>query len=166
LGFRRPPTRPNGRSRKTPGPGHQRAFDSYGSSATGWTGAEKSATRGGHIVVVQALANGELRHFLTRDHQTGALGPAAPNGGRWRSPDEAMNWRQRSTRQRAGARRLASVDGDAIKLVSARPPASAPPPNSRLRSTASTAGVDRERCRRRTDPARLQQMLHPRLKSP
>ncbi|MHB1104377.1 MAG: putative PEP-binding protein [Devosia sp.] len=145
------------------------AFESYGSSATGWTGAEKSATREGHIVVVQALANGELKHFLTRDSQTGALGPAPANGGMLgRLPNQAQDLAAKLDAAAGQALAcLASVDGEAIKLVSARP--------ARISAAAELeAAVDRVNRKvwsaseavAHTDPARLQQMLHPRLKSP
>ena len=145
------------------------AFESYGSSATGWTGTEKSATRGGHIVVVQALAVGELKHFLTRDHQTGVLGPAAPTGGMLgRLPEGAEELAAKLDAMSGQVLAcLATVEGDAIRLVSARP--------ARISAAAELeAAVDRVNrgvwtasdAVARTDPARLQQMLHPRLKSP
>lgn len=145
------------------------AFESYGASATGWTGAEKSATREGHIVIVQALAKGEIRQFLTRDHQTGALGPAPVNGTiLGRLPDEAQAIAEKL--DAAAGRTLccfAAVEGEQIVLISARA----------IQITAAAeleAAVDRvkrklwsaEEAVARTDPARLQQMLHPRLKSP
>jgi pyruvate, orthophosphate dikinase len=56
------------------------AFESYGDDASIWIGAQKSATRAGQIVLVQAVAEGRIGQFLTRDPVTGRLGPAAVNG--------------------------------------------------------------------------------------
>ena len=145
------------------------AFDSYGTSMAGWTGAQKSATRGGQIVIVQALATGDIRQFLSRDSQTGVLGPAPLNGAALgRLPDAAQELAERLD---AGAGRalscLVAVEGNAIQLLSARP--------VQLSAGAELeAAVDRvsrgvwsaDEAVAHLEPARLQQMLHPRLKSP
>ena len=54
------------------------AFDSYG-FGQGWT-ARADEDRGRQIVLVQAVAEGEIEQFLTRNAVTGAMGPAPVNG--------------------------------------------------------------------------------------
>ncbi|MDP1730256.1 MAG: putative PEP-binding protein [Devosia sp.] len=144
------------------------AFKSYGPASGGWTGADKSATRDGHIVIVQAVAEGELKLLLTRDAQTGELGLAPVNGGMpGRLPDGGQ---ELATALDAAAGQalccLVAVGGERIGLVSARP--------AQISAAAELeAAVDRVNRKvwsaaeavARTDPARLQQMLHPRLKS-
>ena len=144
------------------------AFDSYGESAAGWTGADKSATRQGHIVIVQAQALGELRQFLTRDHQSGAIGPAAVNGAMLgRLPHETQELTEALDAAAGQALTcLAAVAGDAVRLVSARPIQI----SAAAELEAAVDRVDRKvwsagEAVARTDPARLQQMLHPRLKT-
>jgi pyruvate,orthophosphate dikinase len=145
------------------------AFASYGAASEGWTGTDKSATREGHIVVVQAVAEGELRLVLTRDTQTGELGPAPLNG----APLEHMpaGGPELAAALDAAAGQalccLVELGGNRLRLVSAR--------SAQLSAAAELeAAVDRVSRKvwspaeavARTDPARLQQMLHPRLRSP
>ena len=146
------------------------AFDSYGSAVTGWTGAEKSATRGGHIVIVQAVVRGDIRQFLTRDHQTGALGPASISGGTplGQLPGQAREFAEKLDAAAGLALScLVAIEGETTRLVSAR--------RAQLSAAAELeAAVDRvhrnvwstNEAVAHIDPARLQQMLHPRLKSP
>jgi len=145
------------------------AFDSYGSAVTGWTGAEKSATRGGHIVIVQAVVRGDIRQFLTRDHQTGALGPASISGAPLgQLPGQALQFAEKLDAAAGQALScLVAIEGEAVRLVSAR--------RAQLSAAAELeAAVDRvhrkvwstKEAVAHIDPARLQQMLHPRLKSP
>ncbi len=145
------------------------AFESYGAGLAGWTGAKKSATRGGHIVIVQALAAGETRQFLTRDSQTGALGPAPLNGTLLGTLPAAA--REVAVRLDAAAGRalscLVAVKGDSLQLLSARPVQL----SAAAELESAVDRVDRHvwstgEAVARIEPARLQQLLHPRLKSP
>jgi pyruvate,orthophosphate dikinase len=121
------------------------------------------------IVIVQAMAEGELKLFLTRDANTGALGPAASNG----SPFGPLPAGARSlceTLDRLAGRNLAClvvVEGEAVRLLSARPA----PATAAAELEAAVDRVDRRSWTPREavahiDPSRLQQLLHPRLKAP
>ena len=145
------------------------AFESYGEDLSIWAGAQKSTMREGQIIIVQALAEGRISQFLTRDPGTGALGPAAVNGSTLpRLPATAAEIAQRL--DAAGGLTFccfAAVDGDALQLVSARLVPSTP-------AAELEAAVDRvdhnvwtmAEAVARTDPTRLQSLLHPRLRSP
>lgn len=55
-----------------------RAFASYATQQPVWVGVREQARRDQQIVIVQAMAKGELVEFSSRDLVTGALGPAKP----------------------------------------------------------------------------------------
>jgi pyruvate,orthophosphate dikinase len=145
------------------------AFASYGSGGAGWTGADRSTIRDGQVVVVQAMAAGTPQHFLSRDPHTGALGPVSSAGhAPMRLPESAAEL-ARVLDAVAGQPLdcVVAVDGERLRLISARP----------VQATAAAeleAAVDRvargvwseHEAVSRTDPARLQQILHPRLHSP
>ena len=121
------------------------------------------------IVVVQAMAEGELREFLTRDPNSGALGPAAANGSSFgplpADADKLCELLDAAAGQHLMC--LVSVEGDVVRLLSARPAAASA-------AAELEAAVDRVSRRSWTpreavaniDPSRLQQLLHPRLKAP
>jgi pyruvate,orthophosphate dikinase len=145
------------------------AFASYGDDARIWVGAQKSTMRAGQIVIVQALADGRITPFLTRDPATGALGPAPVNGIKpERLPATAAEIAQRldaATGQALCC--FVAIDGDSLQIVSAR----AVPATAAAELEAAVDRVDRkvwttDEAVARTDPARLQSLLHPRLKSP
>lgn len=154
------PQKPLGRAIK-------HAFESYGPPGQFWSGGDRSAYDR-QVVIVQAEAEGEIRQFLTRDLQTGALGPASIDGKPLpRLPDdcEALSLLLDGV-DGVHVACLAAVEGDIVRFLSARP----------VQASAAAeleAAVDRvkrdmwteQNAVRRTDPARLQQMLHPRLKS-
>jgi pyruvate,orthophosphate dikinase len=137
------------------------AFDSYGE---GWTGAQKSTTRAGQIVIVQAMAGGDLAQFTTRDPQSGDLGPIPLDGAR--IPASAADLCHALDITGTFLTALVSVEGNTSRLLSARP----------IQASAAAdleASVDRvarkiwseQQAVASIDPARLVQMLHPRLTS-
>jgi pyruvate,orthophosphate dikinase len=113
------------------------------------------------------MAEGELRQMLTRDLQTGALGPIGVKGGP--VPPDAARELCEQLDGLAGEHLccLVAVEGDIVRLVSAR--AERPTAGAELE-----AAVDRVRrgswtegeAVSRIDPARLQQLLHPGLRTP
>jgi pyruvate,orthophosphate dikinase len=134
------------------------AFESYGS-------ADAAPDR--QIVVVQAMAEGELARMLTRDPQTGAMGPVRVKGGA--IPPEAARELCLALDALAGQHLhcLVAVEGAKVRLVSAR--ADRPTAGAELE-----AAVDRVRrgiwseaeAVAHIEPARLQQLLHPGLRAP
>ena len=141
------------------------AFESYGSDASLWQGTEKSTTRDGQIVIVQAVAEGRIAQFLTRDGATGALGPVGFKGAR---PPEGAARFVRPLDAAAGQALACTVALGALGpvLLSARGAASTP-------AADLEAAVDRVSGKvwteaeavAHTDPARLSLLLHPRLRS-
>lgn len=121
------------------------------------------------IVVVQAMADGEIRQLMTRDPQTGALGPAPVNGSSF-GPFPATATRFVEALDAVAGQHLActvSVEGEVIRLLSAR----ATPASAGAELEAAVDRVQRKTWSQREavahiEPARLQQMLHPRLRSP
>ncbi len=118
------------------------------------------------LVIVQAMAGSRMHSFLIRDPQTGAMGPA--EDGARSLPDSARELCELMDGL-AGTNLncTVTVEGDIVRLVSAR----------RAESSAAAeleAAVDRvargswtrRDAVRGIDPLRLQQLLHPRLKSP
>jgi pyruvate,orthophosphate dikinase len=121
------------------------------------------------IVIVQAMADGDIQQFLTRDLQSGALGPASSNGHPL-GPLPASAGQFVETLDAAAGETLTctvSVEGETIRLLSAR----ATPASAGAELEAAVDRVARKHWTRREavthiEPARLQQMLHPRLRSP
>ncbi|QYO77609.1 putative PEP-binding protein [Devosia salina] len=156
------PTRPLARAIK-------QAFESYGFFGRSWTGARPEEDRARQIVLVQALAEGEIEQFLTRNATTGALGPAPLNGSplpRLPKDVEALIGLLDAKAGRHMAC-LVSVNGGKVTFLSARP----------VQAGAGAeleAAVDRVERKvwtpqgavSRVDANRLALMLHPRLKSP
>ncbi|RUT31133.1 pyruvate, phosphate dikinase [Arsenicitalea aurantiaca] len=136
------------------------AFASYGPA--------DAQAPGRQIVIVQAHQRETLRGFVTRDPQTGVLGPI-PMGQRAGSALPAsmaplIAWLDGV----AGGHMtgLVSLEGDAVRLVSVRPSAaSAAAELEAAVDRVSRGSWTRMEAVRRTDPARLPQLLHPRLKS-
>ena len=156
------PTRPLARAIK-------QAFESYGFFGRSWTGARPEEDRARQIVLVQALAEGDIEQFLTRNATTGALGPAPLNGSpppRLPKDVEALIGLLDAKAGRHMAC-LVSVNGGKVTFLSARP----------VQASAGAeleAAVDRVERKvwtpqgavSRVDANRLALMLHPRLKSP
>ena len=141
------------------------AFDSYGSDPVLWTSDEKTATRSGQIVVVQVVAGGRLASFMTRDPQTGRLGPAGGHGEHW---PESASQLARALDSAAGQLLscLVALEGRTVRLVSARPVEASPGAELEAAVDRVASGVWTEAdAVARTDPARLQRLLHPRLRS-
>ena len=63
------PTRPLAKAIK-------QAFESYGFFGGGWIAPRNEDDRARQIVLVQAVAQGNIEQFLTRNASTGAMGPA------------------------------------------------------------------------------------------
>ncbi|WP_086468791.1 putative PEP-binding protein [Devosia lucknowensis] len=155
------PTRPLAKAIK-------QAFESYGFSGRTWTGQRQDDDRGRQIVLVQALASGDVEQFLTRNATSGVLGPA-PLGG---SPLPRLPAGVVSLIDLLDAKAgrhmacLVAIDRGQVTFVSARP----------VQASAGaelTAAVDRVERKvwtpqgavSRVDANRLALMLHPRLKS-
>ena len=135
------------------------AFESYGSPGP---------NSGQDIVIVQAVAEGDLVRFLTRDPQTGERGPMPMNGSaldtRLSSAGDLIDILDSAAGQHMAC--LVSAEIGGIRLVSARP----------IQVSAAAeleAAVDRvnrgtwttREAVAHIDPSRLPQLLHPRLKS-
>ena len=142
------------------------AFDSYG-FGQGWTG-RSDEDRGKQIVLVQAQAQGEIEQFLTRNGTTGSLGPAPLDGAPLPRLPESAAALVALVDAKAGRHMCCAVAVQAgqLQFISARP---------FVASAAADleAAVDRVKRKvwspqnavSRVDPARLAQLLHPRLKS-
>ena len=121
------------------------------------------------VVIVQAVAEGELRLFLTRDAQTGEMGPAATNGTPFGPLPRAARELVEQLDRLAGRHLtcLAAVHGDDVRLLSARPiqAAAAAELEAAVDRVARKTWTQREAVSH-IDASRLQQMLHPRLRSP
>ena len=153
------PTRPLAKAVKA-------AFDSYG-FGQGWTN-RADEDRGRQIVLVQAMAAGEIEQFLTRNAITGALGPAPVNGAPLPHLSDSITALVGLLDAKAGSHMscLVAVQRGEVQFLSARP----------VQVTAAAeleAAVDRvnrkvwsaQNAVSRVDPTRLTQLLHPRLKS-
>lgn len=153
------PTRPLAKAIKA-------AFDSYG-FGQGWTGRQDE-DRGKQIVLVQALADGEIEQFLTRNAVTGALGPSPADGAPLPRLSDSIAALVSLLDAKAGRHMncLVASKGGQVRFLSARP----------VQVTAAAeleAAVDRvnrkvwsaQNAVTRVDPTRLTQLLHPRLKS-
>jgi pyruvate,orthophosphate dikinase len=147
----------------------KQAFESYGFFGRGWTGQRHEDDRARQIVLVQALAQGEIEQFLTRNATTGQLGPAPLNGSALpRLPAEVPALIELLD-AKAGRHMacLVAINKGRVTFLSARP----------VQASADAeleAAVDRVERKvwtphgavTRIDPTRLALMLHPRLKSP
>lgn len=156
------PTRPLARAIK-------QAFESYGfSGGRSWTGRPE-ADRARQIVLVQAVAAGEVEHFLTRNATTGALGPAPLNGSALPKLPEDVGALVSLLDAKAGRHMCCTVavHKGKVQFLSARPAQASA--NADLE-----AAVDRVERKiwtpqgavSRVDAGRLPLMLHPRLQSP
>ncbi len=146
----------------------QDAFDSYDGLGRPWGNAPSPAQRGRQIVAVQAMVHGPLTQFLTRDTQTGAFGPVPLGNDTGIALPPGCAAFARALDAAAGehlACLVALEDGE-LKLLSARP--------MQVSAAAELeAAVDRvarnvwtpQQAVARINPARLPQLLHPRLKS-
>jgi pyruvate,orthophosphate dikinase len=142
------------------------AFDSYG-FGHGWTGRQDD-DRGKQIVLVQAVADGEIEQFLTRNATTGLLGPAPVDGAPLPRLPESIDALVALMDAKAGRHMCCTVaiKRGHVQFLSARP--------SQVTAAADLeAAVDRvnrkvwsaQNAVSRVDPTRLAQLLHPRLKS-
>lgn len=147
----------------------KQAFESYGFSGRIWTGGRQEDDRARQIVLVQAVAEGAVEQFLTRNAATGALGPAPLNGGPLPRLPESIHALIALLDAKAGRHMscLVSVKAGQVQFMSARS----------VQASAGAeleAAVDRVERRiwtphnavSRVDANRLALMLHPRLKSP
>ncbi|MEO6395366.1 MAG: putative PEP-binding protein [Devosia sp.] len=130
------------------------AFDSIGGDTT-------------TVVVIQASASGDIVQFLSRDAQSGAMGPAALPGGSVPLMPQAAGLCE--TMDRIAGRHLcilASLEGARLIVLSARPYQ----PSAAAELEAATDRVERgfwseERAVASISPDRLQAMLHPSLRA-
>ncbi len=142
------------------------AFRSYAAEGPIWENTEGQTERDAQIVIIQAMAGGEHVAFDTRDTETGALGPADQIAEQLGPALPAARLLAEKLDAASGQHMtcLVSVRASTPALLSARPfIASA---NGELE-----AAVDRvergvwtpHQAVLRTDPARIPQLLHPRL---
>lgn len=147
----------------------KQAFESYGFHGRGWTGPRSEDDRARQIVLIQAVAEGEVEQFLTRNASTGAVGPAPLNGSALPRLPGDVNALIDLLDAKAGRHMacLVAINKGRVTFLSARP-------------VQASAGADLEaavdRVERkvwtphsavtRVDASRLALMLHPRLKSP
>ena len=146
------PARPLGRAIK-------HAFESYGPPGPGTAG---------QIVMVQAMAEGDLVQFLTRDPQTGEIGPIPASGSaldtRLGAAGPLIDILDRASGQHMSC--LVSAEIGGIRLVSARPvQASAGAELEAAVDRVNRGAWSRREAVARIDPSRLGQLLHPRLRS-
>jgi pyruvate,orthophosphate dikinase len=121
------------------------------------------------IVLVQAMSEGTVRQFLTRDAQAGGLGPAPSTAAR-SGPLPAAAAPFVDKLDAAAGETLSctvAIEGEVVRLLSAR----ATPASAAAELEAAVDRVTRKLWTPREavthiDPSRLQQMLHPRLRSP
>ena len=154
------PTRPLARAIKN-------AFDSYGFGPD-WGRPRQEDDRARQIVLVQAAAEGDLEQFLTRNAVSGALGPAPLEGAPMPRLPEGIDALVALLDAKAGRHMncLVAIDRGKVQFVSARGIQAAP-------AAELEAAVDRvnrkiwsrQNAVSRVDPARLAQLLHPRLRS-
>lgn len=141
------------------------AFESYGNFG-GWTDEADEEALGQQIVVVQAMAQGRIEQFLTRNTISGAMGPVAmPGQHALRLPPGASEL-ARAIDAASGQHMacLVCVTGGKAVFLSARPvevsaaaqlEAAIDRVDSKIWSPADAV--------RRVNPAQLPQLLHPRL---
>ena len=155
------PTRPLAKAIK-------QAFDSYGFSQRTWASFRQEDDRARQIVLIQAAAPGQIEQFLTRNSQTGALGPAPLNGAPPTRLPESVGALIALLDAKAGRHMacLVAVQKGRVQFLSARP----------VQASAAAeleAAVDRVKNKvwsphnavSRVDPHRLPQLLHPRIRS-
>ncbi|MET3896913.1 pyruvate,orthophosphate dikinase [Devosia sp. UYZn731] len=143
------------------------AFDSYGFGQA-WSGPRQDDDRSRQIVLVQTAAAGELEQFLTRNAVTGALGPAPVDGFALPRLPEGIHALVSLLDAKAGRHMtcLVAIQRGQVQFVSARGIQATP-------AAELEAAVDRvsrkvwsaQNAVSRVDPARMAQLLHPRLRS-
>ena len=146
----------------------QQAFRSYAAEGPIWENPEGQAERDAQIVIVQAMAEGEHIAFNTRDAETGELGPPAAIAERLAAAGPAA---------RALAERLDAESGQhmvcLVALQRGKPALLSARPFVASAEGELAAAVDRvergiwspHQAVLRTDPARIPQLLHPRLEA-
>jgi len=155
------PTRPLAKAIK-------QAFESYGFGRA-WSRPRQDDDRARQIVLVQALAGGQIEQFLTRNASTGAMGPAPLNGSALPRLPNDVHALIELLDAKAGRHMacLVAIDRGRVTFLSARP--------VQVGAGAELeAAVDRVERKvwtphgavTRVDASRLALMLHPRLKSP
>ena len=145
------------------------AFASYGEDEPVWAEEAEAPARDSQVIIIQAFAEGRLTQFLSRDAQSGALGPAPlPGIGGGALPPLGARASElcRLVDQETGAHMacLVSGSGDTLTFLSARP--------VQVGATALLEAA-RDRVERGIwtpreavagiDANQLQQLLHPRL---
>ncbi|MBU1173927.1 MAG: hypothetical protein KKH72_00880 [Alphaproteobacteria bacterium] len=144
------------------------AFRSYAAEGPIWENPEGQTERDAQIVIVQAMAGGEHMAFDTRDPETGALGP--PQKLLDRLGPAAETARRLAERLDAASGQhmscLVAVKGGRPSLLSARPYLA----GARAELEAAVDRVERgvwtpHQAVLRTEPARIPQLLHPRLET-
>ena len=144
------------------------AFESYGPSDQTWPDGGDRGIDDRQIVIVQAMADSDLKLFLSRDSQTGAMGPAPVGTAALpRLPDDCEDLALTLDRL-AGEHMacLAAIEGDIVRFLSARPVQVSAAAELEAAVGRVKLGIwSPQQAVSRIDPARLQQVLHPRLKS-
>ena len=144
------------------------AFSSYAAEGPIWENPEGQTERDAQIVIVQAMAGGEHIAFDTRDAQTGELGPPERVAARLGPAAETARRLVERLDAVSGQHMacLVAVSGGQPYLVSARPFLA----GARGELEAAVDRVERgvwspHQAVLRTEPARIPQLLHPRLEA-
>lgn len=146
----------------------EQAFESYSSFGPVWetrTGQNDNDTQ---IVIVQAMAKGDISQFLTRDAQSGALGPDAKTAAQLGSAAESAGQLALVMDKSAGEHVTCLVErvGSNVRLLSAR----VTPAGAAAELEAAVDRVERgywspHQAVLAMNAARIPQLLHPRLHS-
>ncbi|WP_127752218.1 putative PEP-binding protein [Devosia sp. 1566] len=155
------PNRPLGRAIKN-------AFDSYGFARPGWGEARPDDERARQIVLVQSSAGGAIVSFLTRNAATGGLGPAPTDGNMLPALPDSITALVTLLDAKAGRHMCCSVavSGNEAQFLSARPVQASPAAELEAAVDRVSRGVwSPQNAVSRVEPARLAQLLHPRLKA-
>ena len=146
----------------------EQAFRSYAAEGPIWENPEGQTERDAQIVIVQAMAGGEHIAFNSRDPETGELGP--PDKAAERLGPAADTARKLAERLDAVAGQhmaclVALRDGTPF-LLSARPFLAGPRGELEAAVDRVEHGVwSPHQAVLRTEPARIPQLLHPRLET-
>jgi pyruvate, orthophosphate dikinase len=144
------------------------AFASYDDVEAVWMDDNENARRDTDIVLIQAQAQGQLIHVLTRDARTGEMGPA-PLLSHLQLPQQVIDaGRPMAQLIDAAAGQhmtmLLERHRDLLIMVSARPvQASATAMLEAMRDRVERGSWSPREAIRRIDAAQLPQLLHPRL---
>ncbi|MCB9993339.1 MAG: pyruvate, phosphate dikinase [Hyphomicrobiaceae bacterium] len=143
------------------------AFASYGDEPPVWTDHASQMAWQRQIVIVQAMAEGRLIEFLSRDPQTGDLIPTAPRGGHLPEPIPEMFVAVAELLDNVAGKHMLIhvIERDAhVRFLSARgAPASAEADLNAAVDRAERGIWSTREAVNAINPTQLSQLLHPRL---